>query len=247
MIPVHVALIDQSGEVMVAALELCAGALNEQIQADVAPVWNVRATVGYYDNASVPPMTWQIVIEKQLDQPGALGYHTNTNNNNQPISYVAFTQDWSVTVSHELIEMLVDPFGNRTTSALLPLGMESQFAQFGLSTEIDRVHYLLEACDPCEGMSYPVGTVPMSDFLTPNWYRSAPVGCGSYSHAGGCKSPREVANDGYVSFCNSQNDWYQVFNQGGTMQVQNLGKFDATKFGSLREFVDTKAREYRAF
>jgi hypothetical protein len=39
--------------------------------------------------------------------------------------------------------------------------------------------------------------------------------------------------------------WWQVFNQGGQLSVQNLGS-DTTGFASLREFTDHHARLYRA-
>lgn len=240
-IPVHVALVDESGEVDMPTLQECAGALNEQIQADFAPIWNVKATVGAYTTA--PLATWAVIIQAQLDQPGALGYHTDANN--QPISYVEATSDWTVTASHETLEMLADPFGNRMHTAILPFGLELDFAQFGLANASSRVHYLLEVGDPCEATSYAVGGVPMSDFLLPYWYRSSTVGCEHYSHAGGCKMPREVADGGYVSFANSNGEWFQVFNEGGQLQIQDLGHFDNSAFGSIREFVDSKAREYR--
>lgn len=241
-IPIHIALIDQTGTIDPTALQNCAGALNEQIQSDLSPVWGVRATVGVYQTP--PPSTWQIVIKQQLDEPGALGYHTDTNN--QPISYVELTTDWTVTVSHECLEMLVDPFGNRLTSAAMPNGTESDYQQFGLPNQSTRVHYLLEACDPCESTSYRAGGVAVSDFLLPAWYRTYGAPGIAYSKAEGCFNPREVADGGYVSFCNDAGEWYQVFNQGGKLSIQDLGKFDSAKFGSLREFTDSKSREFRA-
>jgi len=47
-IPVHVALVDESGHVNATEDAEVAGALNEQVQADVAPAWKVAATVGEY-------------------------------------------------------------------------------------------------------------------------------------------------------------------------------------------------------
>jgi hypothetical protein len=240
MIPVHVALVDKTNSVTPQELSLLAGALNAQIQNDVAPVWVVAATVGAYPTP--PPNTWAIIIETSLDQPGALGYHTDTNN--QPVSYIEMTPDYSVTVSHELIEMLVDPFGSRMTSALAPQGIA--FSDFGLANANERVNYLLEACDPCENSSYQTGGVLVSDFLLPAWYRSAPHACTEYSHTGYCTQPRQVADGGYVSFANSNGEWYQVFNEGGQLQISDLGSYDKASFGALREWVDQKAREYRS-
>jgi hypothetical protein len=238
-----VALVDDTGEIKSADLQTCAGALNEQVQADFAPIWKVAATVGAYDTA--PPATWAVHIKKQLDEPGALGYHTN--DQNQPISYVMLTDTWTVTASHETLEMLADPYGSRPHTARLPQGIESQFSHFGLSSASDRVSYLLEVCDPPEQTSYEVGGVELSDFLLPGWYRTSPAQHLAYSHAGGCTKPRQVADGGYVSFSNpATKEWYQVFNQAGQLKISDLGKFDKAKYGSLREWTDLRSREYLA-
>lgn len=241
-IPVHVALVDKTGKIKRAALDKVAGALNEQVQADFAPVWKVKASVGSYSQA--PAGTWAVIIENKLDAPGALGYHTDVNG--QPVSYVEYASDWPVTASHETLEMLADPFGNRMHSARLPEAVEDQWSYtFGLKTLRTHVHYLLEVCDPCEETSYAVGGVKLSDFLLPPYYRSTRSGMFDCSHANGVKTPREVADGGYVSFMGPDNVWFQVFAQGGGYQVQKLGTFDKS-YGSLRAFADAKAREYRS-
>ena len=242
-IPVQVALVDSTGRVPVAELQEVAGALNEQIQADFVPVWHVRATCGIY--TTVPPATWQIVLQTKLDEPDALGYHTDTDTN-QPISFVETTMDWPASVSHELLEMLADPYGNRMHSARLPEGLEGDYEDFGLKHPSTRVHYLLEVADPCESTSYEVGGVALSDFLLPAWYRTTPTVNG-YSHAGGCQSPREVAPGGYVSFANSDGEWYQAFaDKKGKLEVADLGKFSSSAARTLREFADAKARAHRS-
>jgi hypothetical protein len=243
-IPVHVALVDATGRIDWAQLQEVAGALNEQVQADFAPVWHVRATVGVY--AEVPAGTWQVVIQAKLDEPDALGYHL-TDAHNQPVSYVEDTNDWPVSVSHELLEMLADPFGNRMHSAALPHGVDLDWKQFGLKRISSRVHYLLEVCDPCENTSYEVGGVALSDFLLPTWYRTwAVYGTNPYSRAGACQQPREIADGGYVSFANADGEWFQVFSDGGKLSAEDLGKYDRRQHASLREFVDAKARKRRA-
>lgn len=241
--PVHVALVDDTGQVSQTELAQIAGAMNEQIQSDFAPVWTVRATVGVYPKESIPRGQWAVHIQAQLDEPGALGYHTDVHN--QPVSYIELTDDVSVTISHEILEMLADPWGSRMHPARLPVGMEHQYSQFGILREVSSVWYLVEVSDPCEGTSYPVGGVPLSDFLLPAWYRSSAIGSSMYSHVNGCTEPRQVADGGYVSFSNAHGEWYQVFNEGGGLQVSDLGHFDKTAFGSLREWVDREARRHR--
>jgi hypothetical protein len=206
----------------------------------LAPHWHVRATVGAYPVK--PPMTWGVHILDKLDDPGALGYHTDANR--QPVAFVERTDDWPSVVCHEVLEMLADPWGNRMHGARLPAGLEDRFTDFGLAHRSTHVHYLLEVCDPCEATSYEVGGQLLSDFLLPAWYRTNPTPRPAYSHAGGCYQPRQVAPGGYVSFI-ANNEWFQVFNEGGKLEVQALGRVDAD-LHSLREFTDLAARDHRA-
>jgi hypothetical protein len=243
-IPVHVALIDDTATIPRAQLERVAGALNEQLQDDVVRHWtHVRATVGTGRGAA--PGQWSIRIREQLDEPDALGYHT-TDDHNQPVSYVELTEDWTITASHELLEMVVDPSGNMMHGARLPNGLEGHYREFGLPHESSHVLYLLEVCDPCEAAAYEVGEVNVSDFLLPGWYRTSPLAAPAYSHTGLCLRPRQVASGGYVSFATPAGDWFQAFNRGGHLSAQGIGRFDRGRFSSLREFSDTFAREYRA-
>jgi hypothetical protein len=241
-IPVHVALVDETGKIDQAELATMAGAMSEQIQHDFAPVWHVSASVGAYPAA--PAGTWTVHIREKLDQPGALGYHTD--DHHQPLSFVEFTPDWTVTVSHEVLEMLADPWGSRLHSARLPAGLEGDFAKFGLSSAQSRVSYLLEVGDPCEATQYSVGGLQLSDFLLPTWYRTDPRPALAYSQAGGCNKPRQVADGGYVSFAVPTGEWFQVFNHGGQLTSKDLGKFNKAEYGSLREWTDQQAREFRA-
>src|SRR5260370_40339238 len=57
----------------------------------------------------------------------------------QPMALITSDLDWSVTASHEVLEMLVDPFGNRT------------IAGQSVSPDQGRVEYLVEVSDPVAG------------------------------------------------------------------------------------------------
>lgn len=239
-IPVHVALVDETHSIDAHELASVAGALNEQVQSDFAPVWHVRATVGVYPKA--PPATWAIKIRRQLDQPGALGYHTD--DGHQPYALIELTSGWAQTVSHELLEMLADPWGNRLHGARLPQGVKP--SAVGLKLETTHVHYLLEVCDPPEAVPYEVGGQMLSDFLLPQWYRTTPSPLGAYSRYGTCKKQREVADGGYVSFSRPDGEWFQAFNEGGSLSLSDLGKFSKNDSSSLRSWVDEHARSHRA-
>lgn len=233
-IPVHVALVDESGTVSASNLAEVAGALNEHVQADFAPVWHVHATVGAYQQA--PAGTWAIRLRRDIGEPGALGFHADENH--QPYALVDVDDgDWSVTVSHELLEMLADPWGLRPHTAKRPEGV---------SQGSYRVRYLLEVCDPCEAFTYEVGGVEVSDFLLPGWYRTSPRGTDRYSFTGALTRPREVAPGGYVSWMDpGTGHWWQAFNRAGAIRLADLGRFDG-RVALLREWTDEQARRRRA-
>lgn len=238
-LPVSIALVDDTKRIGQDELAHATLALNAQL-ADIREHYPAvpPTTVGMY--YEVTPNMWSIRIREQLDDPGALGYHTD--DHHQPYALVELTDDWTVTVSHELAEMVVDPWGSRMHGARLPSGLEGDFARFGLHGPKQHVHYLLEVCDPCEATAYEVNGVRVSDFLLPAWYRSNPRRLPSYSFEGSITAPRQVNDGGYVSFANPDGEWFQVFNQGGALQVKDLGRFDRASWGSLRAFADAHAR-----
>jgi hypothetical protein len=243
-IPVHVALIADPSTVDPNYANEVAGALNEQVQADFAPVWHVRATVAAYPTGGGFG-TWNVQVLADINEPGALGYHSDANN--VPYSVVQYDESWPATASHEVLEMLADPFGNRMHAARLPLGVEVDYEHFGLPHSSSRVHYLVEVADPCEAGAYEVGGVMLSDFLLPSWYRTNPLLASAYSHTGTCSDPREVAPGGYVSFSTPDGSWWQVFSsRSGRLSYRSLGKFSRQEFSSLREFTDHHARLERA-
>jgi hypothetical protein len=234
-VPVHVALVDMSGTIAAPELAEVAGALNEQVQADIAPAWKIAATVGAYPSA--PQGTWRIELHEKIDQKGAAGYHTN--DLGQPYAKVALSAgDWTVTASHELVEMLVDPFGSRLHTAAALKGWQ------GSST---RVWYLWEPGDPVEEVQYPVGGVPMSDFVLPAFYRSAPRGSlAAYSHTGAATEPLQILEGGYISFIDpaTEKAW-QRFVHNGQIIDKELPPPEG-RLSNLREYFDEQARDFRA-
>jgi hypothetical protein len=240
-LPPTIALVDQTRTIPTADLAQVAGALGEQIAVDVEPIWHTRANV--IATQTPGPFQWAVNLRTSLDYAGALGYHTD--NNHTPVAYVDIDEgDWPSIVSHEVLEMLVDPWGSRTHSARIPMGIDHQ--QVGLPHESTYVHYLVEICDPCERTSYPVQGVQLSDFLHPSYYRTNPTMNLAYSHAGGVTQPRQVAEGGYVSFARHDGEWFQAHCRHGQLVLRDIGRFDRQKFGSIREFTDHHAREARS-
>ena len=105
-----------------------------QISRDFAPLWGTDATcVAIPAGGDIPDGAWQIWFMDHSDQDGDLGYHDDQGN---PIAYV-FTADdlaagvsWTVTGSHETLEMLADPTIDQVR-------------------DVGGFEYALEVCDAC--------------------------------------------------------------------------------------------------
>src|SRR5271154_5664829 len=111
----QVAVLNQSSVVSDTAVQAAMAALQQQVSTDFASVWGIDADLSFIDSQSTPgPGQWWLVILDNSDQAGALGYHDLTDEG-LPLGKVFAQTDleynelWTVTASHELLEMLVDP------------------------------------------------------------------------------------------------------------------------------------------
>ena len=235
----HVALVSGTPAVSFSDIANVSAALQKQVTRDFGPIWDVNATVDAFENLdSVPTDYWPVIIEDNINEPGAAGYHTDKNG--QPFSLVQADDTWPLTASHECLEMLADPFGNRTIAGSVPPQASSK-----LKKKLARVLYLVEVCDPCEegSFGYQSNGVGVSDFITPHYYDPSVAASIQYSYSGNIKAPHQVLDGGYVSFGDpSTNEWYQVVVQRGKAMTRSLGVLN-TSGKSLRETVDLRSRE----
>jgi len=125
-------------------------AIADQINNQVRPLWHTPL-ISFDQNG------WQVWIatptQIQAGFPGLAamgGFHSLQGNPAAPFAVVEWDgneQHLSFDLSHEVIEMLIDPY---------------------FYTEPDGVP--LEACDPVELRGYQIDGVVVSDFVTPAWF-----------------------------------------------------------------------------
>lgn len=179
--------------------------LQAQATGDYYPVYGLLATLKWLPKGNSPkPGQWQLVFADTSNLAGALGYHEATVNGD-PIGFVFVKDDiqsgssWTVTASHELIEMLGDP--DITT-------VEEQDNADGSITFRPK-----ELCDSCEddSLAYqktqsdgtkfrlPDGTPFLfSDFVYPAfWNQLAPAGS-KYDYGGHITKPLQILAGGYT-------------------------------------------------
>ena len=136
-----------------------AAALQKQATRDFGPIWEVSATVDAFPKLEdVPVGYWPMIVQTDIDMPGAAGVHMDKDG--QPFALIAMSDSWSLTASHEMLEMLGDPFGQRVIAGKSPKRGQG------------RVEFLVEVCDPSEAeqYAYTVNDILVSDFYTPRFF-----------------------------------------------------------------------------
>ena len=142
-------------------------ALQRQVSLDFRAYWDVDCQLVFLSQGeALARGWWEISVLDNPDQAGALGYHELTSQGN-PLGKVFAGLDmqsgssWTVTLSHELLEMLADPWIN--------------WCAQGSDGKI----YALEVCDAVEAdeLGYQIDDVLVSDFITPAWFEATQADC----------------------------------------------------------------------
>lgn len=185
-----------------AQVEAVLPALQKQVDTDFKAYWHEDCTLTLLPKAqALPKGWWQIVVLDNPDQAGALGYH-ELSSTGTPLGKVFAQFDirsgfsWTVTLSHELLEMLADPWINWCA-----IGSDSRV-------------YALEVCDPVEAeeVAYTIDGVLVSNFVTPAWFE--PTGADRRDYRRHLTRELEVHAGGYASIFDPRCGWKQITAQG---------------------------------
>lgn len=154
----RVTLVDETATVDPGRLAAVAAALQVQLDRDLAPIWGRSATI-YPGTRDTLGDAWRLsILSPARMPPGVEGVHLN--GADAPFALVAMSERWTVTASHELLEMLVNPSGQNFVNA----------PSVEPAAKGRRAQYLHEVCDPCQGFSYLIDGVEVSDFVHANFY-----------------------------------------------------------------------------
>jgi hypothetical protein len=171
-------------------------AMQVYVNQHVVPVWGTPAKL--IKSTGFLKDSWAVVFLDNADQPGALAYHDLTPQG-LPLSKVFVRTTInngdlvSVSTSHELVEMLVDPAINMMTTGPDP-----------------KIIYAYESADPVEALSFNVNGIPMSDFVYPSYFEvfHKPNSV-KFDHLDKVKKPFQILSGGYqITFKNGK--WGQV-------------------------------------
>jgi hypothetical protein len=176
--------------------------INQQIAYDFAPYWNMPATLRLEGtllkqpraNLSAAVMRGDAVLyvssATASDDPE--GFHDR---NFRGIPYgVVYTQisentgdPWSVTFSHEALELVADPQANNYVMGPSPKDLRK------------KVFYWFEMCDAVSGQTYKIGDVALQNFLLPAYFEP-PVPGARTNFLGTDLEPFGIAPDSYLGY-----------------------------------------------
>jgi hypothetical protein len=223
----QLALVSETDNIGLPEVTRVAAALDKQATRDFAPIWEINSSIHAFARLEdVPLGYWPMIIQDNIGFPGAAGIHLDKDG--QPYALISSGESWAKTASHETMEMLADPFGNRVIAG--PSIMEGQ----------GRVDYLVEVSDPSEAaeFAYTVNDFLVSDFYTPSYFDPVKAAGVRYSFTGAITEPRQVLKDGYLSWHEPVSDhWFQANYFDAQLKFEDLGLIDASK-GSLRSQID---------
>ncbi|MER7179601.1 hypothetical protein ABT404_08965 [Streptomyces hyaluromycini] len=228
----NLALVSQTQHITPSQLTRVAAALQKQALRDFAPIWNIHATVDAFDTLhDVPPGYWPMIVKDDIQQPGAAGVHLD--HNGQPLSLIEYSDSWSMTTSHEMLEMLGDPSGSRLVAGQSP------------NPDQGVVEFLVEVADPSEAPEngYTINGLLVSDFFTPHFYDPVAAPGVRYSFTGKLDGPRKILPGGYISWHDPVSDhWFQqVWFDTPQPEFRDLGRLTAVA-GSLRSAIDSRTQ-----
>jgi hypothetical protein len=206
------------GQIKDEVLQSAIRSINRQIEGDFAPHWSLGATLrleGRSPTATRKPeladMRGDAVLYlwNKTDVPGVLGYHDA---NHRGIPYgVVFTElsqavgeSWTVTLSHEALELIGDSEVN-----LLVMGPHPAHPQ-------QTVFHWYEMCDAVQAESYAIDGVEVSNFVLPLYFTGGEEMGGRNDFLGRIHSGRTLQSfgvnpGGYVGFFNPATNTHETY------------------------------------
>jgi hypothetical protein len=204
-------------------------ALQRQVTEHFQPAWGVTAQIIFAER-NVPKEAYEIVVfdkARDASDAGYLGYHFSPDGN--PVATIFALEDMnddgtiSDTLSHEILEMLVDPAVN--LYAYRP----------GHGTRPAR-GYFYEVCDPVQCIKYEIDGILVTNFVYPEWYEYIwPEGSRKFDHLGRLTKPFQVLKGCYADIYEERRG-----KRGGFMTVWGSGTGVHKKRHRLKTRIKTR-------
>jgi hypothetical protein len=223
-------------------------AINCQIKQDFEPYWSLGATVRLEGKAGTKPKQQElsdmrgeavIYLWDNVNVANALGYH-DRNNRGIPFGFVftelsqSLGESWTVTLSHEALELIGDPEVNLLVAGPHPANPKQD------------VFHWYEMCDAVQAETYKIGDVEVANFVLPLYFTGSEEVGGRNDflgriHDGKTLRSFSVNPGGYIGFFNPQTGEHETFSRKGDTQAEERMKI------KLRAKTARRAIRYRRF
>ncbi len=202
-------------------------AINQQIAQDFEPYWSLGATLRLEGKSGKTPSKQTLAdmrgdavlyLWNETDVEDALGYH-DRNNRGIPYGFV-FTElsrkigeNWTVTLSHEALELIGDPEVNLLVQGPHPSNAKQQ------------VFHWYEMCDAVQEETYQIDGVEVSNFVLPLYFTGGEELGGRNDFLGRAYNGRTLRSfgvnlGGYVGFFNPQTGEHETFTAKGDRRAE---------------------------
>ncbi len=230
-----------NGQIKDEEMQAAIRAINRQAGEDFEPYWSLGATLRLEGKSGNKPekqaladMRGDAVIYlwNKTDVPGALGYH-DANNRGIPFGFV-FTElskkigeNWTVTLSHEALELIGDPEVNLLVQGPHPADPKTI------------VFHWYEMCDAVQTETYEIDEIEVSNFLLPLYFTGGEEAGGrndflGRSHNGKTLKSFGVNPGGYIGFFNPKTGQHETFSIKGDRIAQKRLEIKSQAKGARR-------------
>ncbi len=211
-----------NGQVSDEELQSAIRAINRQIAEDFEPYWSLGAVLRLEGRGgkkphkqSISDMRGDAVIYlwDKVDVDGALGYH-DTNNRGIPYGFV-FTElskklkeHWTVTLSHEALELIGDPEVNLLVQGPHPENPRRY------------VFHWYEMCDAVQSETYKIDDVEVSNFVLPLYFTGSEEIGGRNDFLGRIYNGKTLTSfginpGGYIGFFDPETQDHETYSMKG--------------------------------
>jgi hypothetical protein len=183
----RIALINESTEDLGVGWQELVDVLQKYVTAYLVPHWLQPAILEPLTGSVIPPGHWGLVFSDTTTDAEANGFHDLTPDG-YPLGhvFVKSTKDdgslVSVTASHELAEMLVDPAAADGTYHLEK-----------------KILFAREICDPVGASKIEIDGIHVCSFVFPSWFEPfRKPGSVRFDYLGECSRPFHILKGGYI-------------------------------------------------
>ncbi len=211
-------------------------AINRQIKEDFDPYWSLSATLrlegavgAQADKASLADMRGDAVIylADKADVTEALGYH-EANFRGIPYGFVflelckQLKESWTVTLSHETLELLGDAQGNLLVQGPHP------------TTPTKTVFHWFEMCDAVQSQIYTIDGIEVSNFVLPLYFTPDEQEGGRNDFLGALHKGKSLASFGvspgsYIGFYDPDTQQHTTYNAAEDKKARRRVELKASK------------------